>query len=61
MHTLTKAFIAGGAGTLIASYVEPWLVKQFPSVVAGDFQAKAVHFGVAGGSAAAVFYLLGHK
>lgn len=62
MHTLTKAFIAGGAGTLIAAFVEPKLMSMFPSVAAGSMQAKALHIGVGGASAAGVFYLLGgHK
>lgn len=61
MHVLTKAFISGAAGALVASYVEPKLTALLPSVDPTSWETKAIHYGVAGGSAAAVFMLLGHK
>lgn len=59
MHGLTKVFIAGTAGSFVASYAEPKIVAALPASMKTPTGAKVMHAVIAGLSAATVYYGLG--
>jgi hypothetical protein len=59
MSALTKVFIAGMAGSFVASYAEPMIVSKLPDSLKTPTGAKITHAAIAGGSAMAVYYTLG--
>jgi hypothetical protein len=63
MNDLMKAFISGAAGAYLSTKVEPMISKSLaskdPANPMSPTTLAAVHYGVAGASAVAVFYALG--
>jgi hypothetical protein len=60
MNDLLKIAIAGAAGSYLSTKVEPMITKALAAKASpSPTMGAAIHYGVAGASACAVFYLLG--
>lgn len=59
MTSITKVFIAGAAGSFVASWAEPKIVAKLPDSLKTATGAKVTHAVVAGGAAALSYWGLG--
>lgn len=59
MSGVTKVFIAGAAGSFIASWTEPKVVAKLPESLKTPTGQKVTHAAIAGLSAAAAYWGLG--
>lgn len=56
---LTKVFVAGAAGSLLASWSTPYIVPKLPESLRTGNMAKATHAVIAGASAMTAYWALG--
>lgn len=59
MHGITKVFLSGFGGAFVAQWVGPKVTGSLPESLKTPTMAKVVNGVIAGGSAAAVYYLIG--
>lgn len=59
MHGVTKVFISGFGGAFVASWAAPKIMPHLPQSLQTGNMLKVTNAVIAGGSAAAVYYLLG--
>ena len=59
MHGVTKVFIAGFGGAFVATWAAPKIMPHLPASLQTGTMLQVTNGVIAGGSAAAVYYLLG--